>query len=361
MVSSFSFLDYVWRGLVVGTLTSTLILAFMFLIFSFLKSRASQLQLKRFFNYQLLLLFVVVCASFLFVAVGDPELAAGCFDQFVKNGSSFMITRIVAGAWLTIAGLMIVRDLLRMILSVRKSFGFSRLMHPEIEASFEQTRAQLGLRNHIQLFTTEENVSPFVWGLFKYKVVIPTKALHALDPQALKNILAHELIHVRDRDALWLSFELLSRRLLFFNPLIFLVGEKHSLTIEKAADEEAVHKAGVNPSELLKNLVEVISLCKVNAKDPMALSASRSFRELKARMESLSTSAPKNFSNPVFNTALIISFIFSIGISVAQAKLAIADLSGRSESVGMMCTQIRHEKIIESWLQMEPVSNSCEK
>lgn len=62
------------------------------------KNKSSQQQMKWFFNSQLCLLLFVCTGSFILVAMVDPELAAGCFNQFVKASSSFSITRIVSGA-----------------------------------------------------------------------------------------------------------------------------------------------------------------------------------------------------------------------------------------------------------------------
>lgn len=361
MLNDFSFLDYVWRGLVVGTLTSTIVLAVMFVILSTLMKKASHLQMKWFFNNQLVLLLFVFIASFAFVAIGDPELAAGCFNQFVKGSSSFTITRIVSGAWLLSIFAFSVLDSLRVYSSILKARKFQPVENQVLQAEFKTTLSRMCLNQNIKLYTTTDEVSPFVWGFFKYKVVVPELALNSLSKNALESILAHELVHVRDRDALWLSFELLCRRLMFFNPLSYLLSRKHILTIEMAADEEAVRKGGVHAGDLLRSLVEVVSVCKSGPANPMILSASRSFKEIKERMESLSRTDRPVSSGVLFYSASILSILLSLGFSVAQAKMAVADLNEKSPAVGMMCSQLKHEKIIESWLNIEPAPNKCEE
>ncbi len=361
MLSKFSFLDYVWRGLLVGTLTSTIALLIMFLISILLMRRASHLQMKWFFNNQLLLFLFVFLTSFAFVATNDPELATGCFNQFVRISSSFTITRFISGAWLLMVLALFLLDGFRIYASFRQSKSFLLVTDERIKNQLEQSMRHLGLSADLQIYTTKENESPFVWGLFNYKLILPHAALDSLSHMTLRSILAHELIHVRDRDALWLSFELFYRRLMFFNPIVYFISRRHLLTIEKAADEEAIQKGGVQASELLKSLIEVIGFCKQGSNRLMVLNVSRNFKELKERMECLTQVARPVPSRRFFNCIVVISVLLSLGLSGAQAKMAVAGLNEQPHEVGMMCSQLKHEKIIESWLNIEAVPNKCEK
>ncbi len=356
-----SFLDYLWRGLTVGTMASTAILLVMAVGFFIRKNKSSQQQMKWFFNSQLCLLLFVCTGSFILVAMIDPELAAGCFNQFVKASSSFSITRIVSGAWLTIFALLVTKDILSIYLSVIRSKKFRPINSGIPKMIFEESISKLGLKNKIELYSSTKSVSPFVWGIFRYKLIVPQIALDSLSEKSLKNIFAHELSHIKDRDSIWLFLELLCRRLLFFHPLANYIGKKHRLIIEKAADEQAVKKGGIRSSDLLKSLVEVVTLCKSHNPSPMAAHASRNFLEIQERMVALGQIEDRNSSKHTFYFTMAIGFLASLSFSVAQAKLSMTGINDNSHSVGSMCSQVTHEKIIESWLNIKPVTNKCEK
>ncbi len=361
MAIDLSFLDYIWRGLIVGTIASTATLLVMAAVFFIRKNKSSQQQMKWFFNSQLCLLLFVCAGSFILVAVGDPELAAGCFNQFVKVSSSFTITRIISGVWLSVIALLATKDILSICLAVIRSKKFQPMNSGITKTIFEESISKLGLRNKIELCSSTESTSPFVWGIFRYKLVVPQIALDSLSEKTIKNIFAHELSHIKDRDSVWLFLELLCRRLLFFHPLAHYIGERHRLIIEKAADEQAVKKGGIQPSDLLKSLVEVVTLCKSNNPSPMAAHASRNFLEIQERMLALGQIEERNYSKQTFYFTVAFGFLASLGFSVAQAKMSIAGVTKNSYSVGSMCSQVNHEKIIESWLNIESVTNKCEK
>jgi beta-lactamase regulating signal transducer with metallopeptidase domain len=360
MLNNFSFLDYVWRGLLVGTLLSTIVLSGMFFVFWLLRERFSQTQMKWFFNYQILLLFLAFLGSFLFVAVSDPELAVGCFNQFVKDSSSFTITRIIAGVWLLAILSILWLDSIKIYFSFKKSKKHQPVIDDKIESVFKKCLIKSKCIKNPQLFKTKENVSPYAWGLFRHRVVVPESSLNLLNADTWESIFAHELIHIKDHDSLWLLLELLCRRLLFFNPLIYLAHKKHLLAIEKAADEQALNSGGMDLGQFIKSLIEVVELCKSTDGNPLAVSASRSFLEIKERIESLSQAHRPVASQSIYYSVLFASFLLTTGFSVAQAKSAINGF-GEKASIGMMCSQLRHEKIIESWLHIEPVPNRCEQ
>lgn len=361
MTNDLSFLDYIWRGLTVGTIASTATLFVMAAVFFIFKNKSSQQQMKWFFNIQICLLLFVCTGSFIFVAIGDPELAAGCFNQFIKTNSSFSITRIVSGLWLTIFALLVTKDIFSIYLALIRSKKFYPLDNRIVKTIFEESISKLGLRNKIELYSSNETISPFVWGIFRYKLIVPQIALESLSEKTIKNIFAHELSHIIDRDSLWLFLELLCRRFLFFHPMAHYIGEQHRLLIEKAADEQAVRKSGIHPTDFLKSLVEVVTLCKSNNPIPLAAHASRNFLEIQDRMFALSQIEELNFSKQNFYFTMAIGFLASLSFSVAQAKISITGVNVNSRSNGSMCSQVNHEKIIESWLNIKPSTNKCEK
>lgn len=85
--------------------------------------------------------------------------------------------------------------------------------------------------------------SPFVLGLFRPKVYLPS----TLSPQTMDFVLAHELAHIRHRDPWWklLGFALLS--VYWFHPLVWLSYWLFCRDLEIACDERATQHMA--PSE----------------------------------------------------------------------------------------------------------------
>lgn len=354
---NFNFLDYVWRGLTAGTLTSLVVLIVLFLTVFIINGRATRLQIKNFFNAQILLLTAVFTGSFLWVACVDPELANGCFSLFAKDKSFFTLTRLFAALWVAgfagLAGF----DLYRIFKPLPIELKVVR--DGRLETLLARLQRKLKIQRSVQLLTSPACVSPFAIGIINLKIVLPTRLL-ILDDKNLEHILAHELVHLRDQDSVWKALELLARRILFFNPVAYVVAKKHLLAIEKAADEEAVLATGASARDYIETLIDVVSLNRVVDQNPLALNASRTFKETKERMQALMTpkaSPPKSYVNAV----ILVSVMASLGISVAQARSAVGESFERSVDKGLMCTQVQHEKVIEAWLQIQAPANKCEE
>jgi BlaR1 peptidase M56 len=84
-------------------------------------------------------------------------------------------------------------------------------------------------------------VSPCTFGCLRPKVLLPLH-LSRVDPLC-GAILAHELCHVRNGDALWIMLGQLMCSLYWFNPLAWLGARKHREAIELVCDSDATETA----------------------------------------------------------------------------------------------------------------------
>ncbi len=356
----FSFLDYIWRGLLVGVPASSLVLLVAVPLFFVLQNRVSAHAMKRFLNNQIVLAISVFVGSFFFVSMMDPELAARCFDRFAQSSVTFAITRSIAASWLFGAMVLLMLDVIRLWSAFRFAQGFEPLDDLTAASILNRKLRVLGLNpNSVQLMTDSREGSPFVWGLIRYQLVIPRSILQKINESALDALITHELIHVRDRDSLLLSLELGLRRILFFVPLTWWLGSFYRLAVEKAADEQAVQVGGVSASELMRSLLQVVSKSRPMDAGPLKLGASRDFLELKGRFLALQSSPASSRLGQWLQRLLLGAVFVSFGLSMAQAGTSLKDQKQNSEA-GQMCSQVQHERVIEAWLKLEPSPIRCE-
>jgi len=99
-------------------------------------------------------------------------------------------------------------------------------------------------------------LSPLV--LNKSTIIVPIKALEALNPDEQESMLAHELAHLKRRDDVWLKFYQALQVLLFFQPLnCWVLRQIHEIT-EQICDAKAA-QITQNNQAMAKCLVEVAS------------------------------------------------------------------------------------------------------
>ena len=352
----FHFLDYIWKALLLGAMTASVFLIMMFCM-SITFKKSNPLQTKWCLSLHYIFLLIALAGGLIFVSIGDPELVAGCFNNFVEKTSSSTLTRAVAGSWLAIFTVLLGIDAIRYFLARRRMGSIQMNVNPTVKEVVDDLRLKLGLGERaISLCSTPEVGSPFVYGLFHHQVVIPEKFLRSATEGSLRGAIAHELVHVRDFDSMWLALELLCRRILFFHPLVYLMSRVFLSNVERAADQEAIGKANIEPRVYVQSLILAASHGTDFHHLPLAMNVSSGFLETKSRIMAIGEFGSRRsrwWSGPL----LMIAPVMSFGLSVAEAQTSVNKT--RASEV-MMCSQVAHEKIIESWLRIEPVSKKCE-
>ena len=175
----------------------------------------------------------------------------------------------------------------------RAAFSCVRLHHIAKRATpveDQPTRAllqglseRLHLKRLPELLRSSEIESPLVLGLLRPRVLLPIEAASA--PDELELALAHELLHLRQRDLLWGLVPALAERLFFFHPLIRLAAREYTLAVESACDRAVLESLGPAPERYGRLLVRWG--VAPNAVAASAAAASPTFKTLRRRLEML--------------------------------------------------------------------------
>ena len=354
----FIFLDSIWKCLFTLTLSTTIIYAICIFGYSFIKKFTSKEKTKWFFNYHILFATSFLAVGSIVLTHIDPELVAGCFDHFATASNSFTITRILAGGYIFILGFMLLIDSLKIYFAIKKHATLSKIKNRLVNDILRNLTENLRIRKPIEIILNETATSPYVWGLFKHSIVVNPFLLKSVDKNQIRTILSHELMHIRGYDSAWLLLSHITKRIFFFNPLSYIFYLKHKLAVEMAADERAVEQCGVEPVILLKSILEIAEYCTKKHNHLLQVNASQEFAEIKERIQSMT--APQRKIIWVYPTFSAISLALSITVTAIQTKASFGMPRGRYESGEFMCSQVKHEKVIENWLRIESPPNKCE-
>jgi beta-lactamase regulating signal transducer with metallopeptidase domain len=132
-----------------------------------------------------------------------------------------------------------------------------RTANPVADAHWraDLARAQnaLGLRRPIELLTSARITVPMAFGIFRPAVLLPADAVF-WPADRRRQILLHELAHVRRRDGLALLVARLARAAYWFHPLAWVAARRLHVEAERACDD-VVLTAGAAPSAYAEALV----------------------------------------------------------------------------------------------------------
>ncbi len=110
-------------------------------------------------------------------------------------------------------------------------------------SEFLELRAALGVRAELAAGRS----GPVAFGVWRPTVLVPASLLDG-DSAALRAVLAHELVHLRRRDWLFVVAEELVTAGLWFHPLAWLLVREIRLTREEVVDAQAAHQvSGAQP------------------------------------------------------------------------------------------------------------------
>jgi Tol biopolymer transport system component/beta-lactamase regulating signal transducer with metallopeptidase domain len=130
---------------------------------------------------------------------------------------------------------------------------------PRLLAVLEQVAGQLGLPQRPALVLTDGEGAPFVCGLLRPVLVLPRGLMAELDPACWREVLLHELGHLKRRDLWWGWLPALARLVYFFHPVAHWVWFRIRLERELACDQLAMMHSGRSAAGYAEVLVQVVS------------------------------------------------------------------------------------------------------
>jgi beta-lactamase regulating signal transducer with metallopeptidase domain len=128
---------------------------------------------------------------------------------------------------------------------------------PSLIEICERLRQRFGLRQLPELMISPATTSPWLSGIRRPRIVLPTAGQGGWPSAGSELMLAHELAHVQRRDLLWNWLPAVSQTLFWFHPLVWLIGHEWRLAQEMACDEAALQVTNTTPADYCDMLLKV--------------------------------------------------------------------------------------------------------
>ena len=102
----------------------------------------------------------------------------------------------------------------------------------------------LGLSVEPEVFLDASTRVPYVFGCFRPVMVLPARMASETYAADLPGILTHELVHIRQRDTLWIPLLHVFKQALWFHPLAWRLQHAHAQACEAICDARAARYVG---------------------------------------------------------------------------------------------------------------------
>jgi beta-lactamase regulating signal transducer with metallopeptidase domain len=119
----------------------------------------------------------------------------------------------------------------------------------------DDLREEMGMRTRLRVLQSRDSMTPMTWGAFRPVILIPKEA-DEWDPAQRRDVLVHELHHVRRHDCLSQTLAQIACVLYWFHPLVWFAAGRMRDERERACDDQVL-MAGSKASSYASHLLEM--------------------------------------------------------------------------------------------------------
>lgn len=113
---------------------------------------------------------------------------------------------------------------------------------PWVQREFKSLLQEEGIMQRVRLQGVNSFYQPFVMGILRPRIILPTEIVNGLEEPQLRAILRHELQHIKWQDHSIRILMLLAQGLHWFNPLVWLAFHHMIRDCESACDARVIRK-----------------------------------------------------------------------------------------------------------------------
>lgn len=195
-------------------------------------------------------------------------------------------------------------------------------------------------KKNVKVILTEAKCSPFVVGLFRYKLILPSYLL-SMDAKEKELVMEHELTHIRRRDPVLIMFVHILGCFLWFIPFIRWFKTQFLWAVELSCDRNVLKSSDAVIGKIYAQaMLHTLQQCSGadNRKDVVGFSVFNEVSQLslfKRRMVNIrkatQDASPSKFKSGVLRGLLLFcTSLFTVGGVLAKPSLSISSLGVES-------------------------------
>ena len=195
-----------------------------------------------------------------------------------------------------------------------KSIRFNRYLRRHRTAITPQTHPawtdflalHLPRRTPLRLYQLSRPGQPFVWGLLRPAIYLPSNFAAVNDPQKQHSILMHEAGHILRLDPLVNLLQVAAQGLFWFHPLVWIANHRIRAEREKCCDEFAVATLNTAPHSYCTAIVDALMAARTAAPAIPTLAVAGPVKNIEDRIKTLLTPNKKFHTRPTLTAILAI-------------------------------------------------------
>lgn len=160
-------------------------------------------------------------------------------EESYKEESRGLNVSITSSIWITVSILLVSGFTISYLYSMYK------FREGIIYKSIEMGEIIMSLtRRNIKIYSIEWIDTPVVIGIFKPRIIVPSYTTKEENKEILKNIVIHEVVHIKRKDNIIKLLSIFTACVHWFNPIVWKCLFLSHVDMEKACDERVINITG---------------------------------------------------------------------------------------------------------------------
>jgi len=190
----------------------------------------------------------------------------------------------------------------------------------DLRTGIEALLPPLGVKRSPRIWLIEGIGQPFVWGLARGQIYLPTHFARLEDRQHQRDILGHELSHVLRFDASVNTLQIVAQAVFWFHPFVWWANRKIRQEREKCCDEMAIARFGAGVKSYSKAIINTVARAHESTRPVPSLAVAGSLKHIEERIRTMMTPGKHFYKHPGLAAT---TFVFLLGLLTVPTVLVL--------------------------------------
>ncbi|MHC4396721.1 MAG: M56 family metallopeptidase [Planctomycetota bacterium] len=190
----------------------------------------------------------------------------------------------------------------------------------ELQAGIENLFSNLRVQTFPKVWLVEGIGQPFVWGLLRGGIYLPSDFAEIKAEEHRRGILGHELSHVLRFDAAVNLLQIIAQTVFWFHPLVWWANKKIRAEREKCCDEMAIAWLGTKARDFSTAIVNILTAEHKSTQPIPSLAVAGPVKNIEDRIKTIMNPSKKFYKHPSILAAIT---TLLLGLIIVPTTLAL--------------------------------------
>jgi beta-lactamase regulating signal transducer with metallopeptidase domain/Leucine-rich repeat (LRR) protein/Tol biopolymer transport system component len=171
---------------------------------------------------------------------------------------------------------------------------------------FEETFRSLRVKRPPGVWLIEGVGQPFVWGILRGDIYLPSRFAGIDDDEHRRDILAHEISHVLRFDAAVNILQIVAQGIFWFHPLLWWANQRIRREREKCCDEMAIVHLGARPKDYSSAIISTLIQAQESTRPVPSLAVAGPVKNIEERIRAMLKPGKEFYKHPSLPVAAVV-------------------------------------------------------